>query len=73
MVFGKAGYRNCWQKREWDFFIGKAEYIKNPAGFIWERVLESAAAADTVLKFEKELIEKHFPPIRNILLKTAMV
>lgn len=44
----------------WDFFIGKAEYIKNPGEFIWKRVLESAAAADTVLKYEKELT-KIFP------------
>ncbi len=41
--------------REWDFFIGKASYISNPAGFIWSRVLESAAAADTVLRLEKKL------------------
>lgn len=46
--------------KEWDFFIGKAEYIKDPGDFIWKRVLESAAAADTVLKDEKELTEK-FP------------
>lgn len=39
----------------WDFFIGKAIYINNPAEFIWARVLESAAAADTVLRLEKEL------------------
>lgn len=39
----------------WDFFIGKANYINNPADFIWKRILESAAAADTVLRFEKEL------------------
>ena len=44
----------------WDFFIGKAEYIKNPADFIWKRILESAAAADTVLRLEKELTKK-FP------------
>lgn len=44
----------------WNFFIGKAEYIKNPSDFIWKRVLESAAAADTVLRFEKELTKK-FP------------
>lgn len=48
-------------EREWDFFIGKAEHIKNPADFIWARVLESAAAADTVLKFEKQL-SKNFSP-----------
>lgn len=42
-------------EKEWDFFIGRAEYIKDPVKFIWARVLESAAAADTVLKFEKAL------------------
>ncbi len=59
----QKGIHGFWESRipelladkEWDFFIGKAEYIKNPADFIWKRVLESAAAADTVLKFEKEL------------------
>ncbi|MBD0331686.1 MAG: S1/P1 Nuclease [Chitinophagaceae bacterium] len=47
-------------EKEWDFFIGRAEYIKNPSGFIWRRVLESAAASDTVLRYEKELSAK-FP------------
>ncbi len=59
----QKGIHGFWESRipellaekEWDFFIGKAEYIKNPADFIWARVLESAAASDTVLKFEKEL------------------
>ena len=41
--------------KEFDFFIGKAEYIKDPGAFIWDRVLESGQAADSVLKFEKEL------------------
>lgn len=60
---GQRGIHGFWESRipelladkEWDFFIGKAEYIKNPADFTWKRVLESAAAADTVLKYEKEL------------------
>ena len=43
-----------------DFFIGKAEYIKNTADFTWKIVLESARAADSVLTFEKELTKK-FP------------
>jgi hypothetical protein len=59
----QKGIHGFWESRipellaekEWDFFIGKAEFIKNPADFIWKRVMESAAAADTVLKFEKEL------------------
>ena len=46
--------------KEWDFFIGKAEYINNTSDFIWNRILESAAEADTVLKYEKEL-SNHFP------------
>jgi hypothetical protein len=41
--------------KEWDFFIGKAIYLQSPAHFIWKRVFESAAAADTVLKTEKNL------------------
>ncbi len=41
--------------KEWDFFIGRAEYISNPDDYVWKRVLESGAAADTVLQLEKEL------------------
>ena len=64
----QKGIHGFWESRvpelladkEWDFFIGKAEYIKNPADFIWKRVLESAIAADTVLSYEKQLTKK-FP------------
>jgi len=42
-------------EKQFDFFIGKAAYIKDPQKFIWQRVLESANAADSVLKFEKKL------------------
>jgi hypothetical protein len=60
---GQKGIHGFWESRipellaekEWDFFIGKAEYIENPADYIWSRILESGAAADTVLKEEKEL------------------
>ena len=66
---GQQGIHGFWESRvpelladkEWDFFIGKADYIKDPANYIWQRVLESAAAADTVLRYEKELSEQ-FPP-----------
>ena len=65
----QKGIHGFWESRvpellaekEWDFFIGKADHIKNPADFIWKRVLESAAASDTVLKYEKELSQQ-FPP-----------
>ena len=42
-------------EKEWDFFIGKAIYIANPLLFTWDRVLESAAAADSVLSIERKL------------------
>ncbi len=64
----QKGIHGFWESRipellaekEWDFFIGKAEYIRNPSEFIWARVLESGAAADSVLKIEKEL-SREFP------------
>jgi hypothetical protein len=66
---GQKGIHGFWESRipelladkEWDFFIGKAGYIKNPLDFTWRRILESAAASDTVLKFEKKL-SRSFPP-----------
>ncbi|MBI3884080.1 MAG: S1/P1 Nuclease [Sphingobacteriales bacterium] len=45
-------------EKEFDFFIGKAAYIKDPGAFIWARVLESAKAADSVLNFEKQLTKE---------------
>ena len=59
----QKGIHGFWESRvpelladkEFDFFIGKAIYLKNPETFIWDRILESALAADSVLKFEKEL------------------
>lgn len=45
----------------WDFFIGKAAYIPDLSSFIWTRILESAAAADTVLQCEKELNSQFSP------------
>lgn len=59
----QKGIHGFWESRvpellaekQWDFFIGKAQYIKNPGEYIWARVLESALAADSVLRFEKEL------------------
>lgn len=59
----QKGIHGFWESRvpellaenEFDFFIGKAAYIQNPGDFIWKRVLESAAAADTVLTYERKL------------------
>lgn len=64
----QKGIHGFWESRipellaekQFDFFIGKAQYIEHPAQFIWARVLESAREADTVLRVEKDLSEK-FP------------
>lgn len=66
---GQKGIHGFWESRlpellaetDWDFFIGKAAYISNISDFTWSRVLESAAAADTVLQAEK-LLSARFPP-----------
>jgi hypothetical protein len=65
---GQQGIHAFWESRvpellaekEWDFMIGKAVYIKDPSAYVWARVLESAKASDSVLRFEKELTA-HFP------------
>lgn len=62
----QTGIHGFWESRipelfannSYDFMIGKAQYIKSPGAFIWDRVLESAVAADTVLKSEAELTRR---------------
>src|SRR5687768_6864811 len=62
----QKGIHGFWESRvpelladkEFDFFLGKAGYLKNPAEYVWIRVLESAKAADSVLRFEKELTQQ---------------
>lgn len=60
---GQRGIHGFWESRvpellsdaEFDFIIGKASYLIKPEDFIWERILESANAVDSVLRFEMEL------------------
>lgn len=74
---GQKGIHAFWESRvpelladrNFDFFIGKAEYIKDPGAFIWERVLESGHAADSVLKFEKKL-SLQFPGDKKFAFET---
>ena len=64
----QRGIHGFWESRipellaekQFDFFVGKAQYLKNPGAFIWDRVLESGKAADSVLTLEKQLSRK-FP------------
>lgn len=65
---GQHGIHGFWESRipellaekndqapGWDFLLGHADYIAQPLRYTWDRVLESAAAADTVLRTEREL------------------
>jgi hypothetical protein len=66
---GQKGIHGLWESRipellaegGWRFVLGHADYIKDPQAFIWARVLESGAAADTVLAVERALALR-FPP-----------
>ena len=65
---GQHGIHGFWESRiperfaasQFDFLIGRATYLEDPLAYIWSRVLESAAAADTVLSKEREL-SRTFP------------
>ncbi len=63
-AFWESRIPELFAARDWDFFVGHAVFIPDPASFIWQRVLESGAAADTVLRCEKEL-SRHTPPDRQ--------
>lgn len=60
---GQHGIHGFWESRvpellaakSFDYFVGKALYINKPSQFTWNIVLESAQAADSVLRFEKIL------------------
>lgn len=62
----QKGIHGFWESRvpelladkEWDFIIGKAQYIKDPGAFIWDRVRESGHASDSVLSIERELTKQ---------------
>jgi hypothetical protein len=56
----QKGIHGFWESRvpellsekEFDFMIGKAVYVDDVPKYVWSRVLESGAAADTVLRDE---------------------
>lgn len=54
-AFWESRLPELFAEKEYDLFTGRAAYLKAPLHFIWDRVYESGAAADTVLKIEKEL------------------
>ncbi len=62
---GQDGIHGFWESRlpelfseEYNFFVGKAEYITNTQLEAWKAVESSHLALDSVLRFEKELSMK---------------
>ncbi|MBV6652496.1 MAG: hypothetical protein KI786_01995 [Mameliella sp.] len=61
----QVGIHAFWESRipelfadqEYDYFVGKAEYIADPEDYYWDVVLESHALVDSVLQIERELSE----------------
>ena len=64
----QIGIHGFWESRlpelfadtEYDFFVGKADYIPSMHNFVWQTVTDSHALLDTVLNTERELVKK-FP------------
>lgn len=64
----QLGIHAFWESRipelfadaEFNYFVGKADYIENPSVFFWDIVLSSNALVDSVLLIEKELSQQ-FP------------
>jgi len=64
---GQRGIHGFWESRlpelfdiEYDFFVGKAEYLDSPLASAWETIESSHLALDSVLRFEAEL-NKEWP------------
>ena len=63
----QVGIHGFWESRlpelyaeNYDYWVGKAQYIDNPHEKIWEFILQSHLALDSVLVFERQLNEE-FP------------
>jgi hypothetical protein len=60
----QSGIHGFWESRvpelfgeDYDYFVGKAEYIAYPSDYIWKVILKSSSEVDSVLSFERELSE----------------
>jgi hypothetical protein len=63
---GQIGIHGFWESRlpelffdDYDFFVGKAEYLANVQLSAWQILIQSHQAVDSVLSFERELAALH--------------
>lgn len=68
---GQKGIHGLWESRlveinaeNYDYFIGKAQYVKHLNDYIWKAVEGSHRAVDSVLRIEKE-VTRDFPSDRK--------
>ena len=61
----QKGIHGLWESRlvelyadQYDYFVGKAEYIQNPQSTVWTIIKASHLAVDSVLKIEKQLTKE---------------
>jgi hypothetical protein len=61
----QKGIHGLWESRlveinadDYDYFVGKVKYIKNPLDFAWDVVLASHRSVDSVFRIEKELTQE---------------
>ncbi|MCB0689077.1 MAG: hypothetical protein KDC53_21210 [Saprospiraceae bacterium] len=54
-AFWESRIPELFAEEQYDFFVGKAEYISDPQSFFWNMVMESNSYVDSVLLIEKEL------------------
>lgn len=64
---GQTGIHGFWESRipelfadaNYDYFVGKAQYIENPRDYYWGIVLKSHSLVDSVLRTEQRLRETY--------------
>jgi hypothetical protein len=56
-AFWESRIPELFAEENYDFFVGKANYIADPSEFYWNMVLESNSYVDSVLLIEKRLSE----------------
>jgi hypothetical protein len=70
---GQLGIHGFWESRipelfadeEYDYWVGKPEYIDHPTTFFWKITLDSYQLVDSVLGVEW-MLRKHFPSNRQL-------
>lgn len=54
-AFWESRLPELYAEETYDFFVGSADYIEQPADFFWKMVLDSHSLLDSVLLIEKDL------------------